>query len=34
MNHDELAFLNRQLSAMLRDGIPIEGSLRQLCRNL
>ena len=30
MNYDEFAFFNRQLSAMLREGIPLEGALRQL----
>lgn len=30
MNLDELAFFNQQLAAMLRDGIPLEGALRQL----
>lgn len=31
MNHDEFAFFNQQLAAMLRQGIPLEGALRQLC---
>ena len=31
MNHDEFAFFNQQLAAMLRDGIPLEGALKQLC---
>lgn len=30
MNLDEFAFLNQQLAGMLRAGIPLEGSLRQL----
>ncbi|HEU5068923.1 MAG TPA: type II secretion system F family protein [Verrucomicrobiae bacterium] len=30
MNTDEFAFFNQQLAAMLRDGLPLEGSLRQL----
>lgn len=30
MNPDELAFFNEQLAAMLRQGIPLEGALRQL----
>lgn len=30
MNSDEFAFFNRQLAAMLREGIPLEGALRQL----
>ncbi len=34
MRLDELAFFNRQLAAMLRDGLPLEGSLRQLARGL
>jgi type II secretory pathway component PulF len=31
MNHDEFAFLNHQLAAMLKEGIPLEGALRKLC---
>jgi type II secretory pathway component PulF len=34
MNYDELAFVNRQLAGMLRSGIPLEGALQQLCRNM
>lgn len=30
MNHDEFAFFNHQLAAMLRDGIPLEGALKEL----
>ncbi len=30
MNYDEFAFFNRQLAAMLREDIPLEGALRQL----
>src|SRR2546423_3091174 len=30
MKLDEFAFLNQQLAGMLRAGIPLEGSLRQL----
>ena len=30
MNNDELAFINQQLAAMLRDGLPLEGALRRL----
>ncbi|NOS69801.1 MAG: hypothetical protein HOP33_07715 [Verrucomicrobia bacterium] len=30
MNHNEFAFFNQQLAAMLREGIPLEGALRQL----
>lgn len=32
MNHDEFAFLNQQLAAMLREGIPLEGAIRRLCQ--
>ena len=31
MNYDEFAFFNRQLAGMLRDGIPLEGAIKQLC---
>jgi type II secretory pathway component PulF len=34
MNYDEFAFFNQQLAAMLRDGIPLEGALLQLCSNM
>jgi len=34
MNYDELAFFNEQLAAMLRDGIPLEGALKQLCAGM
>ncbi len=34
MNHDEFAFFNRQLAEMLRSGIPLEGSLRQLAATM
>lgn len=34
MNYDEFAFFNRQLAAMLRDGIPLEGALKQLCAGM
>src|ERR1041385_6920051 len=34
MNNDEFAFFNQQLAAMLRDGIPLEGALRQLCAGM
>src|SRR5882672_11341418 len=34
MNHEEFAFVNQQLAGMLRDGIPLEGSLRQLCSQM
>ena len=31
MKYDEFAFFNQQLAAMLREGIPLEGALKQLC---
>jgi type IV pilus assembly protein PilC len=34
MKNDEFAFFNQQLAAMLRDGIPLETALRQLCAGL
>lgn len=34
MKLDELAFLNRQLAAMLKDGLPLEGALQQLARDV
>ena len=34
MKYDEFAFFNQQLAAMLRENIPLEGALRQLCQNL
>ena len=34
MNHDEFGFFNQQLAAMLRDGIPLEGALKQLCSGM
>jgi type II secretory pathway component PulF len=34
MNYDEFAFFNQQLAAMLRQGIPLEGALRQLCEGM
>jgi type IV pilus assembly protein PilC len=30
MKYDEFAFFNRQLAVMLREGIPLEGALKQL----
>jgi type IV pilus assembly protein PilC len=30
MNYDELSFFNQQLAGMLREGIPLEGAIRQL----
>jgi type II secretory pathway component PulF len=34
MKYDEFAFFNQQLAAMLRDGVPLEGALRQLCESM
>src|SRR5947199_804863 len=34
MNYDEFAFFNQQLAGMLRSGIPLEGSLKQLCAGM
>ena len=34
MKAEELAFVNQQLAAMLRNGIPLEGALRQLCTDM
>ena len=34
MNHDEFAFFNQQLASMLRDGIPLEGGIKQLCAGM
>jgi len=34
MNLEELAFVNQQLAGMLKSGIPLEGSLRQLSANM
>ena len=34
MNYDEFAFFNQQLAAMLRDGIPLEGALKQLSNGM
>ncbi len=34
MNQDEFAFFNQQLAAMLREGIPLEGALQQLCAGM
>ncbi len=34
MNHEEFAFLNHQLAAMLKEGIPLEGALRSLSKDL
>ena len=34
MKYDEFAFLNQQLAAMVRDGIPLESALRRLCADM
>jgi type II secretory pathway component PulF len=34
MNSEELAFVNHQLSSMVSSGIPLEGALRDVVRNL
>jgi len=34
MNQDEFAFFNQQLASMLRDGIPLEGALKQLAAGM
>lgn len=34
MSYDEFAFFNQQLAAMLREGIPLEGALKQLCAGM
>lgn len=34
MKSDELAFVNRQLAGMLRDGLPLEGALRGTAREM
>jgi type IV pilus assembly protein PilC len=34
MKHDEFAFFNQQLATMLREGIPLEGSLKQLAAGM
>jgi general secretion pathway protein F len=34
MNYDEFAFFNQQLAGMLRDGIPLEGALKQLAAGM
>ncbi len=31
---EELAFVNRQLAAMLKSGLPLEGGLRQMCAEM
>ena len=34
MKAESLAFMNQQLAGMLRSGLPLEGALQQLCRDL
>ncbi len=34
MNLDEFGFFNQQLAGMLRQGIPLEGAMRQLCASM
>jgi type II secretory pathway component PulF len=34
MNLDSVAFLNRQLAALLTDGVPLEGALREIAADL
>jgi type II secretory pathway component PulF len=34
MNNDEFAFFNQQLAIMLRDGIPLEGAVKQLASGM
>ncbi|MDB6039070.1 MAG: Type secretion system domain protein [Verrucomicrobiales bacterium] len=34
MNYEELAFVNQQLAGMLKSGIPLEGALDQLSKNM
>lgn len=34
MNQDEFSFFNQQLAAMLKEGIPLEGALKQLCAGM
>ena len=34
MKYETLAFFNQQLGTMLRQGIPLEGALQQLCANM
>src|SRR6185436_9136474 len=31
---EELGFLNQQLAAMLRDGLPLEGAIREICQQM
>lgn len=34
LNPDQFAFLNRQLAALIADGVPLEGALRETARDL
>jgi type II secretory pathway component PulF len=34
MNYDEFSFVNQQLATMLREGIPLEGALRQMAATM
>ena len=34
MNHEQLSFFNHQLAAMLKSGLPLESSLRQLSASM
>src|SRR4051812_26570553 len=34
MSHDEFAFANQQLAAMLREGIPLEGAILRLAKGM
>jgi len=34
MNHEQLSFFNQQLAAMLKSGLPLEGSLKQLSSSM
>jgi type II secretory pathway component PulF len=34
MNYDEFAFFNQQLASMLREGLPLEGALKELAQGI
>jgi type II secretory pathway component PulF len=34
ISYDELAFVNRQLAGMIRDGVPMERGLKQICTTM
>ena len=34
MNHEQLSFFNQQLAAMLKSGLPLESSLKQLSSSM